>query len=130
MLKEPIYITHAITPNKIGRIEKPVFDMPIKYEFVISPTNGSTDLAIYGERVHKILRASINSRLAKRIKEGDVAYYGIEPPTDEMEVTDEETGTIEIVKGYVEPYGAGANYKVISVRPQNVKTMVYLEKLP
>lgn len=130
MLKKKIYVSHVIGTNKHGRVGGFEYAQPVPYRLTIAPVNGSTDIAIYGERVFKMFRASINSNQSAQFKEGDAIYFGIEPPTAEMEVENLEDGTTEIVVGYTEPFGAGANYKVVSVRPQNVKTMIYFEKLP
>ena len=130
MIRQKLYVCHCIDTKKVGRVDKPQFAQPQVYKLVIAPVNGSTDIAMYGERVFKMFRASINSNLSAQFKEGDKIYYGIEPPMEEREVEDLENGTIEIVRGYSEPFGSGANYKVISVRPQNVKTMIYFEMLP
>lgn len=86
---------------------------PEHYDFNVQPANGSTDIAMYGERVSKMYKAVISlAEYSGMFKEGDVAYLeGIEP-TNETEKT----------------YGYEANYKVVSVRPQNTALLIYFEK--
>lgn len=91
------------------------YDEPQYYEFNIQSASGSTDVALYGERVSKMYKAVISTLEYKDMfKEGDVAYLEeIEPAEDEVEGN----------------YGYSANYKIVSVRPQNTAILVYFEKL-
>lgn len=86
---------------------------PQYYEFNIQPASGSTDLMIYGDRVTKMYKTNISlNEYAGKFKEGDVAYLEGVIPKNETEKT----------------YGIGANYKIVSVRPQNMSIIIYFEK--
>lgn len=95
--------------NELNYYKKPQF-----YQFNIQPASGNTDIALYGEKVSKMYKTVISfNKYANVFKEGDKAYLeGIEP-VDEIENT----------------YGSGANYKIVSVRPQNTVILIYFEKI-
>lgn len=95
--------------NEVNYYSKPQF-----YEFNIQPASGNTDIALYGEKVSKMYKTIISLQdYNKKFKEGDVAYLeGIKP-------NNEKEGT----------YGSGANYKIVSVRPQNTAILIYFEKI-
>ena len=85
--------------NEIKYFEKPKF-----YAFNILPANGSTDIAIYGEKVSKIYKTIIPMFNYKGMfKEGDVAYLeDNDPPQDLVELLSKvqievnyETGELE-----------------------------------
>lgn len=90
------------------------YDKPKHYELNVQPANGSTDIALYGEKVSKMYKTIVPfSEFNGVFKEGDKAYLeGIKPK--------EETP---------DTYGYGANYKIVSVRPQNISIQIYFEKL-
>ena len=84
------------------------------YDFNIQPANGTTDIALYGERISKMYKAIISfSKFNGVFKEGDKAYLEGCKPINETPNT----------------YGSGANYKIVSVRPQNLGIMIYFEKI-
>jgi len=91
------------------------FAKPKYYEFNIQPAKGDTDIALYGERVSKMYKTVISlPHYLKKFKEGDVAYLeGARPNKNAT------TGT----------YGLDANYKIVSVRPQNTVILIYFEKI-
>lgn len=90
------------------------YSKPKSYEFNIQPANGNTDIALYGERISKMYKTAVSLLEYKnKFKEGDVAYLEGIKPTDE-------------VQGI---YGSGANYKIVSVRPQNTVILIYFEKI-
>lgn len=90
------------------------YSNPKFYEFNIQPAGGDTDIALYGERVSKMYKTVVSlPQYLNKFKEGDVAYLeGIKPSNE--------------VKG---TYGSGANYKIVSVRPQNTIILIYFEKI-
>lgn len=95
--------------NEINYYKKPKF-----YEFNIQPANGTTDIALYGEKVSKMYKVIIPFFKYEGIfKEGDKAYLENVIPKNEGENT----------------YGIGANYKIVSVRPQNTAIAMYFEKI-
>lgn len=95
--------------NEINYYLKPKF-----YEFNIQPASGNTDVALYGERVSKMYKTIVPFFEFNGVfKEGDKAYLENAEPKDET----------------IETYGSGANYKVVSVRPQNTTIMIYFEKI-
>lgn len=90
------------------------YSEPKPYDFNIQPANGSTDIALYGERISKMYKTAISLLEYKnKFKEGDVAYLEGVKPTNEVEGT----------------YGSEANYKIVSVRPQNTVILIYFEKI-
>ena len=90
------------------------YQKPIHYNFNIQPANGTTDIALYGEKISKMYKTVISLKEYKnRFKEGDVAYLEGLKPSDEIEGT----------------YGKNANYKIKSVRPQNTVILIYFEKI-
>lgn len=90
------------------------YQKPIHYNFNIQPANGTTDIALYGEKISKMYKTVISLKeYNNRFKEGDVAYLEGLKPSDEIEGT----------------YGKSANYKIKSVRPQNTVILIYFEKI-
>jgi len=90
------------------------FSRPKYYDFNIQPASGTTDIALYGEKISKMYKCIASlADYNKKFKEGDLAYLeGIKPKN-------ESTKT----------YGSGANYKIVSVRPQNTVILIYFEKI-
>ena len=75
---------------------------------------GNTDIALYGEKISKMYKTAISfSEYNNIFKEGDVAYLENTEPKDEVEGT----------------YGRNANYKIVSVRPQNTVILIYFERI-
>ena len=90
------------------------YKKPEPYKFNVQPANGSTDIALYGERVSKMYKAIISLKTYNnKFKEGDVAYLENTIPKGETEHT----------------YGISANYKIVSVRPQNTVIAMYFERI-
>lgn len=91
------------------------YNKPTKYNFNIQPASGSTDIAMYGEKVSKMYKAILTpyEKYINKFNEGDVAYFDGVIPLNETEGT----------------YGRNANYKIVSVRPQNTAICMYLEKI-
>ena len=90
------------------------FSKPKSYKFNIQPASGDTDIDLYGEKVSKMYKTIISlPEYNKKFKEGDRAYLEGIKPTNEVEGT----------------YGSGANYKIVSVRPQNTAILIYFEKI-
>lgn len=99
--------------DKYGN-EVNVYEKPNRYEFNVQPASGSTDVALYGERVSKMYKTIVPFfEFSGVFKEGDKAYLEGATPTLETEGT----------------YGSDANYKIVSVRPQNTVIMLYFEKI-
>lgn len=95
--------------NEINYYLRPKF-----YEFNIQPVSGNTDIALYGERVSKMYKTIVPFFEFNGVfKEGDKAYLENAKPVSETNET----------------YGAGANYKIVSVRPQNTVITIYFEKI-
>lgn len=95
--------------NEINYYEKPE-----PYAFNIQPASGDTDIALYGEKVSKMYKTVISMKeYGGLFKEGDKAYLEGLEPIGEVEQT----------------YGIGANYKIVSVRPQNTVILIYFEKI-
>lgn len=87
---------------------------PIHYNFNIQPANGTTDIALYGEKISKMYKTVISLKeYNNRFKEGDKAYLEGIKPINEIEGT----------------YAKNANYKIKSVRPQNTVILIYFEKI-
>ena len=90
------------------------YKKPEHYDFNIQPASGSSDIALYGEKVSKMYKTVISLvEYNNKFKEGDVAYLEGKKPIDEVEGI----------------YGTGANYKIKSVRPQNTVILIYFEKI-
>lgn len=95
--------------NEVNFYGKPEF-----FRFNIQPVSGSTDIALYGENVSKMQKTIVSMKeYGGWFKEGDKAYLDGLEPTEEVEGT----------------YGANANYKIVSVRPQNTVIAIYFEKI-
>lgn len=129
MLNDKIYVCHVEGYDPNSKVEKVTYSCPHIYRCPISPVDGATEIAAFGERVHKMFKASMNTVVSKRFKENDLVYYEKEPPTIEL-VSEDEEGNVITSTDFDVPYGKKANYKVVSVRPQNVKRIIYFEKLP
>lgn len=90
------------------------YSKPEYYEFNVQPASGNTDIALYGEKISKMYKTVVSFPEYNNVfKEGDVAYLEGIIPENEVEGT----------------YGRGANYKIVSVRPQNTVILIYFEKL-
>ena len=81
----------------------------------IQQINQSSDIQTFGEKVNRMKVALIQGdtkiEFLKNVKEFDLAYLDGATPDNE-----------EVV-------GSNANYRVYSIKPQNVALLVYFEKL-
>ncbi|MFR7590218.1 MAG: hypothetical protein ACLUVC_02145 [Longibaculum sp.] len=89
-----------------------IYDTPIQFESTLNSLNGSTDIAVYGDKICRMCKTLLDyDDWINKIKEKDVVYlYGITPNGEENN-------------------GDNANYKVVAVLPQNLKIMVYFERI-
>lgn len=87
------------------------YDKPKEYTMSLNAISGYSELQMFGDVANRIVKGVIDIKLSKRIKELDVAYlYGA---TNENE----------------KAHGENANYEVKKVLPQNIKAIVYFEKI-
>lgn len=98
------------TEDEYGN-ELPVYGTPTKYRFNIQPASGDFDITLYGAKVSKVYRAVVPYSYKDKIKEGDIAYLDGESPANEV------------------VNGENGNYIVDSVRPQNLATTIYFQKI-
>lgn len=97
--------------RKPDRSKVRIYDAPKEYPMSLNTLSGFTELQLFGDTASRTVKGVIDIRLGKGIKERDVAYlFGA---TSEGE----------------NAHGEKANYEVRQVLPQNVKTVVYFEKM-
>lgn len=79
---------------------------------LLNSLSGYYDAVAFGDKVNNMSRIMLNySQWFGKIKERDLAYlYGANPEGEKNN-------------------GDNANYRVVAVRPQNIKIAVYFEKL-
>ena len=111
--KSDIYIASKLGVTEddyMNQIEE--YDTPVPYCFNVQPITQSSELAEFGELSRYMKRAVVSkSQYLGVFKEFDKAYLdGITP----------ENETIN---------GENANYRIYSIRPQNVVLMIYFEKI-
>ena len=82
---------------------------PFEVSTTINSVSGSQEILAYGDRTFNMLRLVLDYDYLDKISENDMAYVYADH-TDDNE------------------YCLKADYKVESVRPQNLKTIVYLER--
>lgn len=89
-----------------------VYEKPISLSCTINSLSGSYDIAAYGEKINKMCKTLLDyDTWIGKINEKDVVYlYGANPDKEEC-------------------YGDNANYRVVAVLPQNLKIMVYFERI-
>lgn len=108
-----IYIAtqKEIDTNEYG-VDEVTYNRPIKYRFNYQPTTGQSEIMTYGDRVTKMYSMYINRRLYDgKFHEGDLAYIeGITPEGENYN-------------------GEKANYRISSVRPQNLVIAIYMERI-
>lgn len=111
--KSDIYIASklGVTEDEyMNQIEE--YDTPVPYCFNVQPITQSSELAEFGELSRYMKRAVVSkSQYLGVFKEFDKAYLDGITPEDE---------TIN---------GENANYRIYSIRPQNVVLMIYFEKI-
>ena len=89
------------------------YDKPYCFETNLNTLSGSVEMQVYGERFKNIVKCMLNmEEWFDKIHEEDRAYlYGRNPNAENVN-------------------GDCANYRVDRVLPQNVKMIVYFERLP
>ena len=112
---KPCYIASLLPPilddydNEIN-----VYDEPKKYKFNYQPVTDQREFATLeadGININGVQRALLDLYYLDKIKVFDLAYLNEANPKGEN------------------INGANANYKVVKFVPQNVKILVYFEKL-
>ena len=88
-----------------------IYDKPKAYSMSLNTVSGYTELQLFGDVANRMVKAMVDINLAKIIKERDVAYL-FEATNDNEEV-----------------YGENANYEVVKILPQNIKAVIYFEKI-
>lgn len=91
-----------------------VYDTPVKYKFNYQPVTDQREFASLeadGININGVQRALLDLNYQGKIKVFDLAYLNDATPENE------------------EYNGEKANYKVVKFIPQNVKILVYFEKL-
>lgn len=92
--------------------EVSTYDTPVKYEANYQTVNADSDIQMFGERATQIQKALFDKDKFKGVfKEFDLVYLDGSNPTNEK------------------VNGDNANYRVQSIREQNLKIMVYFERL-
>lgn len=85
---------------------------PVMYRIDYMPVTGYTEVLAYGEKVQRMYKAVVSAiEFSNIFREGDLAYLDGVLPTG------------EIVNG------GNANYRVTSVRTQQLVIQVYFERL-
>ena len=112
------YKTKCYIANKTGVIEDDygnqieTYSKPKAYMFNIQPITAESELQAFGELAPKMKRAIISKQMyLNKFKEFDKVYLDGATPDGENEL------------------GEKANYRIYSIRPQNVAIMVYFLKL-
>ncbi|WP_139248586.1 hypothetical protein [Holdemania sp. Marseille-P2844] len=98
-----ILVSHIIGRDTSTGIERKKYGYPTEYRLSLSSVSGELEIKEYGDRVFNMLKTVIDYRMTKNISEGDDVWVYDTPP-------------------------AGADYKVVGVRPGNFKSVIYLEK--
>ena len=89
-----------------------IYGVPFYLESSLNSLSGTTDIAVYGDRIHNMSKTLVNYEFINKIHEKDKVYlYGATPNGEAAN-------------------GDNANYKVVAVMPQNIKIQVYFERLP
>lgn len=111
--KQKIYLASFIREDT-DENDDPInaYDIPIQFESTLNSLSGSTDIAVYGDKISRMCKTLLDyDEWIDKIKEKDVVYlYGATPDNEEMN-------------------GDNANYKVVAVLPQNLKIQVYFERI-
>lgn len=89
-----------------------IYEKPIALSCTLNSLSGNYDVAVYGDRIKNMCKTMLDyDEWINNIKEKDVVYlYGVSP-----------NGELN--------NGENANYKVVSVLPQNLKILVYFERI-
>lgn len=88
------------------------YEEPIELYANVQPVSGNTEIMAYGERIFHMYRAMLRmDEWYGKFDEGDIAYLDGKTPEGET------------------VHGEFANYRIVSVRNQNLRIAVYFEKL-
>lgn len=89
-----------------------IYEKPIALSCTLNSLSGSYDVAVYGDKIKNMCKTMLDyDEWLNGIKEKDVVYlYGATPDN-------------ELV------HGDNANYRVCAILPQNLKIMVYFERI-
>lgn len=114
------YIRKRLTSDETGIItdeygnEIQNYDTPVKYKFNYQPVTNDADEAIlkpYGVTLEGTVKALVDIKYEGQINKYDLVYlYGASPENETYD-------------------GENANYRVITSVPQNMKILVYFERL-
>lgn len=89
-----------------------IYDTPIELYCNVQPVSGNTEIMAYGERIFHMYRAMLHmDEWYGKFEEGDLAYLDGRTPEGES------------------VNGERANYRIVSVRNQNLRIAIYFEKL-
>ena len=115
---KPLYIAKRIKveENDYG-MEVETFAKPQPYQFLYMPTSGTIEYQVYGERISRMFTAYVSyDRYLGEFHEGDRAY-----------LIDESLQDVTIAKNDINC--SRANYRIISVLPQNQLIKLTFEKI-
>ena len=111
--KSDVYIASklGVTQDEyMNQIEE--YDVPVPYYFNVQPITDSSEIAEFGELSRHMKRAVVSkSQYLGLFKDFDKAYLdGVTPDGEGVN-------------------GENANYRIYTIRPQNVVLMIYFEKI-
>lgn len=110
--KKTIYIAKKIrTDIDDFANEIIVYDTPKRYEFNVQPLSSDVDLREFGEKASMVQKAVIPVKYDGLFEVNDVAYLNGATPIGEL------------------TNGDNANYKLYPPRTQNMKIVIYFERL-
>ena len=111
VIDKEIYIS-SIIDNKPDKYGKKPYGEPKKLYCCLNSAGGSSDIAMYGERIKKMYKTLLDyDKFNGVFRENDKVYLEGATPNGE---------TIN---------GANANYKIESIRPQLKKIVLYFERM-
>lgn len=111
--KTKIYISKRLEPTQDENMnELEHYEEPKKYIWNVQPVNADSDRKEFGEIANRMMVAVIPKRKYNgKFTEFDKVYIDNKPSEDELE------------------YGDNADYRIYSIRPQNVCIRIYFLKL-
>lgn len=115
---KPLYIAKRlkVEENDYG-MEIETFDKPKAYQFLYMPTSGKVEYQVYGERISRMFTCFVPYDIyLGTFHEGDRAY-----------LIDESLQDVSIAK--TDNNCKNANYRIISVLPQNRVIKLTFEKI-
>lgn len=112
--KSDVYICKRLgvqQDENLNQVE--VFEKPIKYKFNIQPVSEDSEIKEFGELANSMRRVVITEKqkYLKKFKEFDKVYVDTIPDDTEKK------------------YGVNADYRIYSIRPQNVCLVMYFIKI-